>query len=221
LFAALPEAYRPDHRWLIIGGTRSGSSWHVDPNATSAWNACIRGRKKWILTPPQTPPPGVTASDDGSSVTSPISLYEWFRVFYSSLSEVGHALEATVHEGEVLYVPAGWWHCCLNLEPSIAVTQNYAPAAHARSILTYLRAGEKCGELVSGVPTPLRPHLHERFAEVLAKRQPDALSDGPPAESAACTTAGRVQTATAKPAAPLAGVRPTAEAPVEFRFSFD
>ena len=39
LFAALGEDERPDYRWLIVGPRRSGSSFHVDPNATSAWNA--------------------------------------------------------------------------------------------------------------------------------------------------------------------------------------
>ena len=32
---------RPDHRWLIVGPERSGSTFHKDPNATSAWNAVI------------------------------------------------------------------------------------------------------------------------------------------------------------------------------------
>ena len=46
LFALLGDA-RPDFRWLIVGPGRSGSTFHVDPNATSAWNACVRGRKLW------------------------------------------------------------------------------------------------------------------------------------------------------------------------------
>jgi hypothetical protein len=192
LFSHLLPPYRPDHRWLIVGATRSGSSWHVDPNATSAWNACVRGRKKWILTPPKRPPPGVTASADGAEVTSPISLYEWFRVFYTSLrasckgsSSNAHgragatgkpvALEATVHAGEVLFVPSGWWHCCLNLEPSMAITQNYVPRSSAASVLRYLRAGDKGGDLVSGVPPEHRPKLAEKFEDVLRARCPEAL----------------------------------------------
>ena len=70
LFAGLPARLRPDHRWLILGGTRSGSSWHVDPNCTSAWNGVVYGAKKWVLCPPGAPPPGIDASDDGGTVTS-------------------------------------------------------------------------------------------------------------------------------------------------------
>lgn len=33
-FFAVLEAQRPDHRWLIIGPERSGSTFHKDPNAT-------------------------------------------------------------------------------------------------------------------------------------------------------------------------------------------
>ncbi|KAL3905819.1 MAG: hypothetical protein SGPRY_010779 [Prymnesium sp.] len=144
LFSTLPPSCRPDFRWLIIGPPRSGSSWHVDPNASCAWNACLSGRKKWILCPPNHPPPGVTASEDGSSVTSPISLYEWFRVFYSSLhseppshpSRSSHTttptpVEVTLEAGEILFVPQGWWHTALNLTTTIAITQNLVPRCTA------------------------------------------------------------------------------------------
>ncbi len=58
LFGVLGEDARPHHRWLIMGPARSGSSFHKDPNATSAWNAVIKGSKKWILFPPHVTPPG-------------------------------------------------------------------------------------------------------------------------------------------------------------------
>lgn len=58
LFSVL-EDIRPSYRWLIVGPEKSGSTWHKDPNATSAWNALIEGEKRWIMTPPEFPPPGV------------------------------------------------------------------------------------------------------------------------------------------------------------------
>jgi len=42
-FALLPAEHRPDHTWLIAGPQRSGSSWHKDPNSTSAWNGVVCG----------------------------------------------------------------------------------------------------------------------------------------------------------------------------------
>jgi len=60
LFQVLGEDSRPDYRWIIIGPERSGSTFHIDPNSTCAWNAVITGSKKWILTLPNQPPPGKT-----------------------------------------------------------------------------------------------------------------------------------------------------------------
>jgi hypothetical protein len=57
------ESIRPDYRWLIIGPERSGSTFHKDPNATSAWNAVIEGEKYWVMFPPDVLPPGVFTSD--------------------------------------------------------------------------------------------------------------------------------------------------------------
>ena len=44
LFSLLGDA-RPDWRWVIAGAARSGSTFHIDPNQTSAWNATIVGSK--------------------------------------------------------------------------------------------------------------------------------------------------------------------------------
>lgn len=109
---------RPAYRWIIIGPRRSGSNWHIDPNATSAWNGLIAGEKRWIMCPPNSPPPGVFPrytlilagvsallssantlsmcidltylSPDGAAVATPLSIMEWMNDYY----EVKLALNA-------------------------------------------------------------------------------------------------------------------------------
>ncbi|MCJ1283690.1 hypothetical protein MMC26_003021 [Xylographa opegraphella] len=141
LFACL-EKNRPDSRWLIIGPERSGSTFHKDPNATSAWNAVIRGSKYWIMFPTARaypPPPGVYVSEDQSEVTSPLSIAEWLLEFHAEARATPGCVEGICHAGEVLHVPSGWWHLVVNLSPSIAITQNFVPPAHLPEVLAFLQ----------------------------------------------------------------------------------
>ncbi|KAL4556455.1 hypothetical protein LXL04_039108 [Taraxacum kok-saghyz] len=127
-FDVLDSDQRPPYRWLIIGPERSGASWHVDPALTSAWNTLLCGRKRWALYPPGRVPLGVTVhvnDEDGDvDIETPSSL-QWWLEFYPLLADVDKPIECTQLPGETIYVPTGWWHCVLNLETTIAVTQNY------------------------------------------------------------------------------------------------
>ncbi|KIW91925.1 uncharacterized protein Z519_07895 [Cladophialophora bantiana CBS 173.52] len=138
-FFNLLKDQRPDRRWLIIGPERSGSTFHKDPNATSAWNAIIRGSKYWIMFPSSILPPGVYMSEDQSEVTSPLSIAEWLLSYHAEARRTTGCIEGICREGEVLHVPSGWWHLVVNLEPAIAITQNFVPRAHVRSAIRFLR----------------------------------------------------------------------------------
>lgn len=132
-FDVLDREKRPPFRWFIIGPERSGASWHVDPALTSAWNTLICGRKRWALYPPGRVPLGVTVhvnEDDGDvNIETPTSL-QWWLDFYPLLPDEDKPIECTQLPGETIYVPSGWWHCVLNLETSVAVTQNYVNSAN-------------------------------------------------------------------------------------------
>ena len=154
LFHVLGEEERPNYRWLIVGPARSGSIWHTDPNATSAWNAVVTGAKKWILYPPECVPPGVHPSPDRTLVGGPLPPLEWPLDFYEEatgphVEAARRPLECVCRAGEVIYVPTGWWHAVINLEPSIAITQNFVDRHNLPTVMKFLRDDI---DLISGVP---------------------------------------------------------------------
>lgn len=54
-------------------------------------------------------------------------LYRWFLEVYPALPPDFGLIEVVQRPGEVIHVPGGWWHIVLNLDFSIAVTQNFVP----------------------------------------------------------------------------------------------
>ncbi|ORZ29254.1 hypothetical protein BCR44DRAFT_45918 [Catenaria anguillulae PL171] len=140
LFSVL-GATRPDFAWLIVGPIRSGSTHHKDPNMTSAWNAVITGSKLWIMYPPDVVPPGVFPSADGAQVSTPNSLVDWWLNWMPRTRDLGlkGGVWGVCGKGEVMFVPHGWWHTVINLEDSIAFTQNYVSVSNLRAVLEFLR----------------------------------------------------------------------------------
>ncbi|KAK7195280.1 F-box domain/Cupin-like domain/JmjC domain, hydroxylase/Cupin superfamily protein [Novymonas esmeraldas] len=148
-FATLGER-RPKFRWLIAGPRRGGSSFHVDPNYTSAWNANMTGRKRWLLFPPGATPPGVVPSADMAEVATPVSLTEWLLNYYdASLQGLQHrGYECVCEPGDIMFVPCGWWHFVINLEDSVAITQNYVSRCNLPKVIKFLRAMKRS---ISGI----------------------------------------------------------------------
>ena len=147
LFKYVGHKRRPPHRWVVFGPPRSGSSVHVDPLATSAWNALISGQKRWVLYPPDK---GLTKSLlkprgiglDGESVT-------WFQKAYPltqtrEWSEVGgcpKSFDVVQNAGEIMFVPDGWWHAVLNVTHTVAVTQNFCTTPRFDAVYRATRRG--------------------------------------------------------------------------------
>ena len=196
-------AERPDYRWLLIGGHRSGQAWHTDPNATSAWNLTLRGRKRWLFFPPHIPPPGVFPSaDGGGDYVTPLVLEEWARDFYQEACRMPGFCETESGPGDATFVPRGWWHMVLNLAPlTIAVSHHFLSPAGLHATLRLLRetpcqvsgidrglARDRSSDAGSSDATPAERQadddarrrtagsaLHDRLMEKLQASRPEAL----------------------------------------------
>lgn len=169
---------RPDCRWMILGPGRSGSTFHKDPNATSAWNAVLTGSKYWLMFPSganHPPPPGIILSEDQSEITAPLSIAEYLLTFHELARETPGAKEGICYAGEVLHVPSGWFHLVLNLDESLALTQNFVPRAKLADVLGFLRDQR---EQVSGFKDDVAEHAYELFVEKLGEQYPDVLEEG-------------------------------------------
>lgn len=158
---------RPDHAWLIMGSARSGSTFHKDPNSTSAWNVAIQGRKLWVMLPPGIQPPGVSTDDEESEVTSPVGIAEWvISGFYNDIFKINNGDSVQVgitFPGECMYVPAGWWHLVINIDDSIAITQNFVPQSKLAHVLNFFKNKPQqiSGFRLKGVKTCLEAILKD------------------------------------------------------------
>ena len=71
-------------------------------------------------------------------------------------------------------VPSGWWHLALNLEPTIAVTQNFVSSVNLHKVLHHLSSGN--ADLISGCSDEDRATLHARFTDALRAARPELLA---------------------------------------------
>ncbi|KAF4684193.1 hypothetical protein FOZ60_008137 [Perkinsus olseni] len=179
--------YRPRNAWLMVGGPGGASKWHVDPNATHAWNAVARGSKRWFMLPPSCVPVGVYPSADGSNMTQPVSLlHEWWPRFFEDTEALygDKLLQGTCKAGECMFVPRGWWHCVINNDEdddiTIAITQNYCAESSVHKARRFFRETPHC---ISGLHThdcqeyeKLQDEMADEFDKRLRQKRPDLLA---------------------------------------------
>lgn len=158
LLSLTSERRRPPYRWVVLGPERSGTSVHIDPLGTSAWNALISGYKRWILFPTHTPRYLLKQKlPDSEAIT-------WFKHLLPQVKDPNWPKDCAPMEvlqgpGETMFVPAGWWHAVINVSDTVAVTQNYV------STVNFPTAWHK---IVRG-----RPKLSKKLFESLKVKRPD------------------------------------------------
>eukprot|EP00467_Chlorarachnion_reptans_P001579 CAMPEP_0114531292 /NCGR_PEP_ID=MMETSP0109-20121206/25976_1 /TAXON_ID=29199 /ORGANISM="Chlorarachnion reptans, Strain CCCM449" /LENGTH=558 /DNA_ID=CAMNT_0001714123 /DNA_START=106 /DNA_END=1783 /DNA_ORIENTATION=- len=157
--SCLPPALRKA-QYMLLGGHGSGMGFHVDPYGVSAFSMLATGRKLWALSPPDKLPPYVRLIRTPPENSAQTILYEaptsqtWFhKRFIVEKNKFAHAgkrggpgktkIDPCVYilqePGDVVFVPAGWWHCVLNLDAgTLAYTQNLLTRNNVRRMAAQL-----------------------------------------------------------------------------------
>uniref|UniRef100_A0A7S2TKF3 JmjC domain-containing protein n=1 Tax=Lotharella oceanica TaxID=641309 RepID=A0A7S2TKF3_9EUKA len=136
-----PPQAKTCREWLQIGCKDTGTGFHVDPFSFSAWSALAHGRKCWAFYPPQVIPPGVKAFRiseklDGQEkweYEAPTSA-SWFQNILRNLKPEERPLLAIQEPGDIIFVPARWWHCVINETFSVGYTRNIVTRNNARIV---------------------------------------------------------------------------------------
>merc|ERR1712224_755358 len=107
------------NKWFVIGFPGSGTSLHADYWDTPFWNACLYGRKRWVILDRSTPA-------ELTGIYEQMDAFEWFNTLYKHLRLMKNITwwEFYQDEGDIVYSPGGFFHNTLNTGPSISVSEN-------------------------------------------------------------------------------------------------
>ncbi|KAI8852621.1 hypothetical protein BC829DRAFT_430478 [Chytridium lagenaria] len=206
---------RPPYRWMVIGPARSGTGIHVDPLGTSAWNALVHGHKRWALF---------------SATHVVLPDYEaatWFALVYPTyfdestrhtdgtlLADRLGLMEIIQRPGETVFVPGGWHHVVINLDFTVAVTQNFCSRTNFEHVwlrTRFSRPGLSKKLIRRFTDFAANPSLHQhplsppfatlleriKFLDTVPACQPSSTSDSSSSDSSESDTAGGTDDATA------------------------
>jgi histone arginine demethylase JMJD6 len=168
-FALVNEDSRPPHRWFCIGPKRSGTTVHIDPLGTSAWNVVTHGQKHWVLMDPKETKRVVKGKDvvkDGEDDEA-IMYFDFILPRIKRAHPELVIYEGLQNPGEVIFVPGDWWHGVLNTQDCVAVTQNMCGPDNFDLVWTRTRKErEKVAYLWLRNMRKFAPKLHERALEL-------------------------------------------------------
>jgi len=164
---------KPPYRWWSFGPKRSGTTVHNDPLGTAAWNAVTQGRKRWVLFEPSVQgrlAKGKDFFDKDTEDNEAIMYFDFILPRLRSRYPTLRIYEDVQGPGEVIFVPGEWWHGVLNLEDTIAVTQNYCGYDNFDRVWTRTRRErKKLAHLWLRNMRKVAPQLHARALQLNAQ----------------------------------------------------
>lgn len=161
---------KPPYRWWSIGPKRSGTTVHADPLGTSAWNAVTHGLKRWVLFEPSVPVRLAKGKDVINKETEDDEAIMYFDFLLPRIKAKHpdvRVYEGLQGPGDVIFVPGEWWHGVINLEDTIAVTQNYCGYDNFERVwVRTRRERKKLAYLWLRNMQKFAPELHARALEL-------------------------------------------------------
>jgi len=174
-FSLVGPKKRPPYRWLLLGPGGSTVPFHIDPQGTSAWNVVVKGKKRWGFYPPGTQPPSVGPYSPRYYFAP--SGIKWLLNVLPTLTPEQLPIECMQEEGDLLFVPSGWWHLVYNIpnyKPEddglcIAMTHNYC-SSHNFHRVAALFSGDRrssvFGRKLKETLEEANPALYARWLEI-------------------------------------------------------
>lgn len=154
LLGLVGERRRPPYRWFLVGPCRSGTTVHIDPLGTSAWNTLVVGVKRWVLFPPHVPKSVVKGrklilrGEDDEAIHYFTTILPRIKRKAAASGGKGEyanfeCYEFTQYAGETVFIPKGWWHSVLNITHTVGITQNYCSRRNFDEVWRQTRSGRK------------------------------------------------------------------------------
>jgi Cupin-like domain len=130
--------HRFPYRGLFISARGARTRLHLDPWASSAVLCQVAGVKSVALHPPE----------QHETILAAVTAGDADVVRTSAVRGAPPAYEnELLSPGEILFIPAGWWHHVTTLGDSVSVTWNFVHADVAEPLLRYTRAHPSDPEL--------------------------------------------------------------------------
>jgi len=139
---------------VFMGPAGTISRLHHDTYASHVWLSQVRGRKQFIVYPPEDSKYLEATEDDLEGRTS------LFDPSKPDFEKFPHAMKATcysvvVEEGETVVLPSQWWHWAKSLTPSVTLMRNFV---NETNIEEYMRIRQKQEQTkVQQAPPPPLP----------------------------------------------------------------
>ena len=144
VFSAFFSLHYPTHSSLLFSVL--SMTFFLIKSAVSTNNASvIRGRKLWVIFPPNTPRSVVKCKkvmlkgEDDEAINYFVDHIPRLKRLHPQL----RIFEFIQGPGDTVFIPGGWWHAVLNLDDTIGVTQNYCSRANFDQVWREARGGRK------------------------------------------------------------------------------